>query len=95
MVSPTINVLRHTALFTGLFYGIVHRQTLQKQHDIAHELQKEHDQKSLLEKAQEAWKVQQSGKGKKQDDGPIRDPEDPKFDLEALINWAAGETAKA
>lgn len=54
-------MVRYTALFTGVFYGIVHRRTLQKETDetkIHHAL---HDREHLIKQAKEAWKKQQEG----------------------------------
>ncbi|KAG5720556.1 hypothetical protein E4T56_gene6639, partial [Termitomyces sp. T112] len=33
MVSPTVNVVRYSALAFGVAYGFYHRRTLQEQHD--------------------------------------------------------------
>ncbi|KAI0081171.1 hypothetical protein K474DRAFT_1657032 [Panus rudis PR-1116 ss-1] len=82
MASSTVNVVRYTALLSGVFYGIAHRRTLQKQHD---EEKKHHaiqEREHLIHEAKEAWKRKQQSGSK---DGVVTDPEDPKFDLEKLI----------
>ncbi|TFY73030.1 hypothetical protein EWM64_g10982 [Hericium alpestre] len=81
MASTTVNVVRYTALVSGVFYGIVHRRSLQKAHDedrLSHAI---HDREALIEQAKDAWQKKQEGdKG-----GVVTDPEDPRFDIEKLI----------
>ncbi|KAH9837332.1 ATP synthase E chain-domain-containing protein [Rhodofomes roseus] len=81
MASSTVNVVRYTALLTGVFYGIAHRRTLQKAHDEEVKHHAVHEREHLIAQAKDAWKKKQEGsKG-----GVITDPEDPNFDLEKLI----------
>ncbi|KAG8691692.1 hypothetical protein FRC08_010105 [Ceratobasidium sp. 394] len=81
MVSPTINVVRYTALASGIFYGIAHRRTLQTRLDTqrAHEEEIRHER--LLSQAKEAWRQ----KNDPSFSNLITDPDDPKFDVEKLI----------
>ncbi|EPQ60113.1 hypothetical protein GLOTRDRAFT_51993 [Gloeophyllum trabeum ATCC 11539] len=81
MVSSTVNVVRYSALVSGVFYGIVHRRSLQKQHDEEKRHHAIHEREKLIAEAKEAWKRKQEG-GK---DGVVTDPEDPRFDLEKLL----------
>jgi len=81
MATPTVNVVRYTALFTGVFYGIWHRRTLQKAHDEEKIHHAKHDRQGLVVRAKEAWKKQQEAAK----DGVVTDPEDPRFDLEKLL----------
>jgi len=81
MASSTVNVVRYTALLTGVFYGIVHRRSLQKEHDEDKRHHAIHEREHLIAQAKEAWKKKQEGSK----DGAITDPEDPRFDLEKLI----------
>ncbi|KPV76331.1 uncharacterized protein RHOBADRAFT_42661 [Rhodotorula graminis WP1] len=80
MVSPAVNVLRYTALASGIVYGVVHRKTLQDKfdHDAARkEVQlREH----WLQEAKKAWANRQKGNS-----GLITDPDAPGFDLEAVL----------
>ncbi|KAB5590903.1 hypothetical protein CTheo_5655 [Ceratobasidium theobromae] len=80
MVSPTINVVRYTALASGILYGIAHRRTLQSRLDKerAHEEEMRHQR--LLGQAKEAWR-------RKNDTSlsSLTDPDDPRFDIEKLI----------
>ncbi|TBU34407.1 ATP synthase E chain-domain-containing protein [Dichomitus squalens] len=81
MASTTVNVVRYTALLGGVFYGIVHRRSLQKAHDAEVKHHAIHEREHLIEEAKEAWKKkQESSKG-----GVVTNPEDPNFDLEKLI----------
>ncbi|KZP28925.1 hypothetical protein FIBSPDRAFT_852183 [Athelia psychrophila] len=87
MVSATVNVARYTALATGVFYGIYHRNTLQKVHDERKEHHAIHQREHLIKEAKEAWKKKQAGP---KDGGVVTNPEDPKFDLEKLfVKWEA------
>ncbi|KAH9969151.1 ATP synthase E chain-domain-containing protein [Russula dissimulans] len=81
MVTPTVNVVRYTALLSGVFYGIYHRRTLQNAHDAEKAHHAKHERESLIAQAREAWKQKQAG----DKDGVISDPEHPHFDLEKLI----------
>jgi len=82
MASSTVNVVRYTALLSGVFYGIAHRRTLQKEHDEEKKNHAIHEREHLVAQAKEAWKKKQEGSKK---DSVITNPEDPKFDLEKLI----------
>jgi len=82
MASPTVNVVRYTALFSGLLYGVMHKRTLQAAHEHKREQRALHHHEDLVAKAKEAWRQKQSAK---LGDGIITDPEDPKFDLEKLL----------
>ncbi|KAF9486379.1 hypothetical protein BDN70DRAFT_869892 [Pholiota conissans] len=81
MVSSTVNVLRYTALFSGVVYGWYHRRSLQAEHD-QHKLQDAaHHREHLIAEAKEAWKrKQESGS-----DSVVTDPDDSRFDLEKLV----------
>ncbi|BGP38596.1 F1F0 ATP synthase subunit e, mitochondrial [Rhodotorula kratochvilovae] len=80
MVSPAVNVIRYTALFSGVVYGVVHRKTLQEQFD-KHAAEKEVQlRQHWLDEAKKAWANKQ-----KNESGLITDPEAPGFDLEALL----------
>ncbi|KAI0931402.1 hypothetical protein AcW1_001190 [Taiwanofungus camphoratus] len=81
MASSTVNVVRYTALLTGVFYGIAHRRTLQKAYNEEKQHHAVHEREHLIAQAKEAWKKKQEGAK----DGVITDPEDPRFDLEKLI----------
>ncbi|KAJ7103157.1 ATP synthase E chain-domain-containing protein [Mycena belliarum] len=90
MGSATVNVVRYTALFTGVVYGWYHRRTLQAAYDVhkidAATYQREH----LIAQAKEAWIKKQEAL-KAPADSLVTNPEDPRFDLEKLI--ARWETA--
>lgn len=54
-------MVRYTALATGIFYGIVHRRTLQTRENEKHAQHEIHRQEKLLEQAREAWKQKLAG----------------------------------
>ncbi|KAH9929734.1 ATP synthase E chain-domain-containing protein [Fomitopsis serialis] len=86
MASSTVNVVRYTALLTGVFYGIAHRRTLQKAHDEEVKHHAVHEREHLIAQAKEAWKKKQEGsKVVHSLVAVITDPEDPQFDLEKLV----------
>ncbi|KAJ7150355.1 ATP synthase E chain-domain-containing protein [Mycena filopes] len=84
MGSPTVNVVRYTALFTGVVYGWYHRRTLQAAYDVhkieAATYQREH----LIAQAKAAW-IKKQAEPPQTADALVTDPEDPRFDLEKII----------
>ncbi|CAE6406935.1 unnamed protein product [Rhizoctonia solani] len=80
MASPTVNVVRYTALGAGILYGIVHRRTLQTRLDNERAHQEETRHLELVQQAKEAWK-------RKNDTSSslVTDPDDPRFDIDKLI----------
>ncbi|PPQ64347.1 hypothetical protein CVT26_002230 [Gymnopilus dilepis] len=82
MVSSTVNVVRYTALFSGIAYGWYHRRTLQATHDAHKREEAVHHREKLIAEAKDAWKRKQEALS---DTNLITDPEDPRFDLEKLI----------
>lgn len=81
MASTTVNVVRYSALLGGVFYGILHRRTLQKERNETLAKEALHSREELIKKAKEAWKKKQE----EPKDNLVTDPEDPRFDLEKLI----------
>ena len=53
-------VVRYSALLTGVFYGIVHRRTLQGQEDVKKVKHAEQRREELLKRARQAWRDKQS-----------------------------------
>ena len=60
-VGPGPQVVRYTALVSGVFYGIYHRRTLQKARDQQNEQHAVHQRQRLIHDAKEAWKRKQQG----------------------------------
>lgn len=56
-----IQVIRYTALLSGVFYGISHRRSLQKAHDADKEHHAIHEREHLVAQAKEAWKRKNEG----------------------------------
>ncbi|RDB28678.1 hypothetical protein Hypma_016050 [Hypsizygus marmoreus] len=81
MVSPTVNVARYTALFSGIAYGFYHRRTLQARVDQQRLEHAVHSREHLIAEAKEAWKRRNDSKSS----NIVTDPEDPHFDLEKLL----------
>jgi F-type H+-transporting ATP synthase subunit e len=59
-------VVRYSALLTGVLYGIVHRRTLQAQENVKKEKHSEERHEELLKRAQQAWRDRHANK---KDDG--------------------------
>ncbi|EJU02835.1 hypothetical protein DACRYDRAFT_51184, partial [Dacryopinax primogenitus] len=80
-------VVRYSALLGGIFYGIVHRRTLQGEENAKKEAHDHQRRDQLIKEAREAWKKKQvtpTSGGEL-----ITDPEDPKFNLEdAMEQWS-------
>ncbi|KAG8833674.1 hypothetical protein FRC17_010278 [Serendipita sp. 399] len=101
MSSPTVNVVRYSALIGGIAYGIVHRRTLQAHENKKREHAAEHHRQHLIEEARKAWREQHKPKstGGGEDlclglfggtlahihTTVITNPDDPNFDLEKLL----------
>jgi F-type H+-transporting ATP synthase subunit e len=57
----TMQVVRYTALLSGVVYGIYHRRTLQNAHDADKAHHAKHERETLIAQAKEAWKQKQAG----------------------------------
>lgn len=57
-----LQVVRYTALFSGILYGIYHRRTLQARHDQQRAEHAIHDRERLIAEAKEAWKRKKTEK---------------------------------
>lgn len=55
--APPPQVLRHTALLTGLFYGLFHARTVQSSYEAQQVAAHEHHRADLLEQAKKAFKA--------------------------------------
>jgi len=94
MASTGVNVLRWSALFSGITYGFYHQSTLSSQQKINEANRKYHHEESLIAKA----KAEFVKKSKPQDQlsaggDVISDPMDPKFDLEAWLKTKFAQEA--
>ena len=56
-----LQVVRYTALLSGVFYGVFHRRTLQNAHDADKAHHAKHEREVLVAQAKEAWKKKQEG----------------------------------
>nr|POF26253.1 atp synthase subunit e, mitochondrial [Quercus suber] len=85
MASQGVNVLRWSALVFGVFYGFSRQSTITLTDKMA-QSQHEYDrQQNLIQDAKRAW----AEKNKPSDSSnAITNPEDPNFDLEAVLNKA-------
>ena len=54
-----VQVVRYTALFSGIAYGWYHRRTLQATHDAHKREEAVHHREKLIAEAKDAWKRKQ------------------------------------
>ena len=69
---PPEQVLRHTALVTGLFYGLFHARTVQAAYDERVLAAHEHHKDDLLHQAKEAFKAAKDKKNSPTTKGAFR-----------------------
>ena len=69
-----MQVVRYTALLSGIFYGISHRRTLQKAHDEEVKHHAIHEREHLIAQAKEAWKKKQEESSKSDGGESLRTP---------------------
>ncbi|KAK7757774.1 F1F0 ATP synthase subunit e, mitochondrial [Diatrype stigma] len=81
-----VNVLRYSALAFGVFYGFTHQRSITAARKAA-EAQKEYEHKQkLIEQARAEFKrTREPAPASTQKSGLNQDPNDPNFDLEALL----------
>ncbi|KAF4553605.1 ATP synthase subunit e-like protein [Elsinoe fawcettii] len=90
MASTGVNVLRWSALATGILYGAYHASSIRSADRIA-AAKHDYERKEKLitqAKAEFARRNAPSTAG----GGLITDPEDPKFDFEAFLKAKAAES---
>ncbi|MCJ1385956.1 hypothetical protein MMC17_009081 [Xylographa soralifera] len=95
MAASGANVLRYSALGSGVFYGFYHQQTLNS-HAEQQKLQRKYQtEESLIAKAKAEYTKKNMPSGSKTaGGGVISDPDDPKFDLEAYLTMKMADEAK-
>ncbi|WVQ79233.1 hypothetical protein IAT38_001329 [Cryptococcus sp. DSM 104549] len=86
MATPTVNVVRWSALLGGITYGIFHQGTLQAKYDADKAAHQVSHRAHLIEEGRKAYAAKKAAE--KAGNQLITDPEDPKFDLEKVIeSW--------
>lgn len=90
MASVTQNVVRWSALATGVLYGAVHLRSVKniQAKEEEHHVEKHHQE--LVEKARKAWDEKTASQSKSSN-GLITDPENPSFDLEKFLEAKSKE----
>ncbi|KAL8846434.1 MAG: hypothetical protein Q9221_008479 [Calogaya cf. arnoldii] len=95
MASSGVNVLRYSALFAGVGYGLYRQNTFNAQ---SHKAKVDRDfahQESLITQAKAEFKKKNMPQQSATKGGQvISDPNDPKFDLEGYLTALMGEKAK-
>ncbi|KAJ3506800.1 hypothetical protein NMY22_g17133 [Coprinellus aureogranulatus] len=88
MVSSTVNVVRYSALVSGIFYGWYHLRTLKAEAAKSTIDSAYHRQEKLIAEAKAAWRKKQERATGATPSEVITDPEHPAFDLEKLLlSW--------
>ncbi|KAL2037645.1 hypothetical protein N7G274_009590 [Stereocaulon virgatum] len=95
LTNPPLQVLRYSALATGIVYGIYHQSAILAKTK-TDQIDKEYQQKSgLIQKAKAEWvKKTMPRESKTEGGGVITDPMDSKFDLEAYLTMKAADEAR-
>lgn len=83
--SATINVIRYSAITSGILYGIVHKQTLKSKYENLHYQEEVHKREHWVNEAKRLWQSRQLVNSA----GANNDPDSPSFDLEAFLNQLA------
>ncbi|KAI4236058.1 MAG: hypothetical protein LQ349_002794 [Xanthoria aureola] len=95
MASAGVNVLRYSALFAGVGYGLYHQSNINA---VNHKAKVDRDfahQASLITQAKAEFKKKNMPQESVTKGGEvISDPNDPKFDLEGYLTALMGEKAK-
>ncbi|KAG4432708.1 hypothetical protein IFR05_011808 [Cadophora sp. M221] len=94
MASTGVNVLRYSALGAGIFYGFYHQAKLSSASKLA-AINREYERKeSLINQAKaEFSKKNAPAKPSTGSGGIISDPNDSRFDLEALLTSLDAKTS--
>ncbi|KAL8746505.1 MAG: hypothetical protein Q9190_001479 [Brigantiaea leucoxantha] len=92
MASSGVNVLRYSFLFGGISYGLYHQRSIWAKAKQDHERQEYKKQQSLIEQAKAAWLKKISPPS--DSSTVISDPNDPNFDLEAVLTAQMADTVK-
>lgn len=88
MATPTVNVLRWSALGCGLVYGIVHHNSLSSRVEKRKANEEVERKEKLIAEARAEWAKKNTSSG-----GVITDPRHPNFDAEAFAKAKAGQKA--
>ncbi|KAL0640350.1 F1F0 ATP synthase subunit e, mitochondrial [Maublancomyces gigas] len=91
--SQTVNVFRYTALGVGVLYGFNHQRKLSAQAKIRRAENEYHHKETLITQAKAAWAEKKAPKPSS--GGLITDPDDARFNLEALLQHLAADDKKA
>lgn len=92
--SPqTVNVLRYTALGSGVIYGLYHQRRLTSQAKLRESHAECERKEALIQQAKAEWAKRHPSK-EKNESGVISDPNDSRFDLEAFLQQLAVDQEK-
>ncbi|MCJ1432714.1 hypothetical protein MMC27_002071 [Xylographa pallens] len=95
MATSGANVLRYTALGSGVVYGLYHQRTLNVHFEQQKVQRKYQAEESLIAKAKaEFTKKTMPAGSKTAGGGAISNPDDPNLDLEAYLTMKMADEAK-
>ncbi|KNZ54022.1 uncharacterized protein VP01_3071g3 [Puccinia sorghi] len=57
--SATVNVIRYSAIASGILYGIVHKQTLKSKYENLHYQEEIHKRENWVREAKQIWQSRQ------------------------------------
>ncbi|PLW15974.1 hypothetical protein PCANC_05958 [Puccinia coronata f. sp. avenae] len=83
--SVTVNVVRYSAIASGIIYGIVHKRTLKTKYENLHYQEEVQKRENWVKEAKQLWRSRQLSNST----AANNDPDSPSFDLEAFLNQLA------
>ncbi|PVI03697.1 hypothetical protein DM02DRAFT_611997 [Periconia macrospinosa] len=83
--SVGVNVLRWSALATGLFYGVYHQASISSRERAQAEKHAYQQKESLIQQAKAEWQKKNAPEQPKSSGGAKADPKDPNADLNTLL----------
>ncbi|KAJ4296198.1 F1F0 ATP synthase subunit e, mitochondrial [Kalmusia sp. IMI 367209] len=84
--SVGVNVLRWSALATGVFYGIYNQVSISSRERLQAKQHEYQQKESLIQQAKAEWaKTHSSEQPKQSSGGANADPKDPNADLNAVL----------
>jgi len=96
LATPTVNVIRYSALALGVVTGLYHQNKLSSEAKKNHAQAEYHRKEALIMQAKAEWTKKNLPADKKTASGDvISDPNDSRFDLEAFLQQLAAQDAKS
>ncbi|KAI5849032.1 putative ATP synthase subunit E, mitochondrial [Tricharina praecox] len=89
--TQAVNVLRYSALGSGILYGLYHQRQLSSAAIVAADQAEYNHKAALIKQAKAEWARKHPVKAPIDTGDLITDPDDKRFDLEKFLKHVAGE----